>query len=224
MVSSRSATRRKQIMLSKEMGILKKAWREQSSVIAQCGWRHRQQAAQRLQATTTTINRVTIRGQRASSYNLKSCWHCCGSALYDAQLKSFLFHEELCAPSSSLGLNKPSRQQQVSALQAFCVLSRFPFIPERKDSKQRREAVALKSNLNLLNEAKGSLQRQRTLTGVHKHSDSSSDSGSHVVQYFALYFPSFMIDAGFLPCENSFCSVHRRRLTWSAFLELRSLP
>lgn len=202
------------------MGILEKAWRELSSVIAQCWWRHRQQAAQRLQATTTTINRVTIRGQHVSSYNLKSSWHSCGSALYDAELKSFLFHEELCAPSSSLDLNQQSRQQQVSALQAFCLLSRFPFILERTDSKERREAVTLKSNLNLLNEAKGSLQRRAYAyrhAQTHAHSDSSSDSGSHIVQYFTLYFLSFMIDASFLPCQKSFCSIHRRHLTWSAF-------
>lgn len=65
---------------------------------------------------------------------------------------------------------------------------------------------------------------RRAQTHTHTRSDSSSDSGSHVVQYFALYFPSFMIDGGFLPCQNSFCSIHRRHLTWSAFLELRSLP
>jgi len=187
-------------------------------VIAQYDGHTGNKQPKRLQATTTTMNRVTIRGQDVSSHSLKGSWHSCASALCDTELKSFLFHEELCAPSSSLDLNQRSRQQQVSALQAFCLLSRFPFIPERTDSEERREAVTLKSNLNLLNEAKGSLQRRAyACRRAQTHSDSSSDSGSHIVQCFTLYFLPFMIDGSFLLSQKSFCSIHRRHLTWSAF-------
>jgi len=70
----------------------------------------------------------------------------------------------------------------------------------------------------LLNEAKGSLQRRAyAYRRAQTHSDSSSDSGSHIVQYFTLYFLPFMIDGSFLLCQKSFCSIHRRHLTWSAF-------